>query len=946
MRRSLVALGLLSAISVAGCEDGPTQTFKAAPNGAGDKWNDGNSPPVSDPGKQGFGVQGGGNNKQEICTAPQTHARWAVMVKQPIQPPRFGAGLDLAGGDDWHGLTIEEAEAVNCQSTNDGDEFGDGSQVNQWGDNGEVWVDYLVSNRKVQFMSFWPGYLGTADATSRDGKHKYSIPVLTQITKDGQPFTIDWKQNPTKYHAEVNELYDAFLATYLPGLPADPDCFGSGACIPGDFGDQAFFGMGPLGLYFWVDNQNAPQPTPSVMTRIDMFLAKVLPFSQAAPLLKLDAEGPIGIAGKLGNATNACSVKLGLTYGDFLKDCVQVTGDTTKDTTELNKLLGGLSHNPERFQFDVQGVDVNVSDNGLPVDDVIHDKDVPTPDDYTSEFVSDQSTLGKMANDYTNNDPTKDKDLHGAGLVYLEYARLVQDALNQYIDPANQHSLGDPACLTDPVAQTGIDPNDPVWPAGCTGFEGFTTAAPVNTGDTMLDNVALGFDVTLANSGMSLGLKPGHPQATFCLDANGDINTGYYDCSAPAGANGDLFTTSYQRVLQVLGGGKVSNLPIEAQDQRFFWRHYVTALVKYFKVAGSAQETVAGVHAQTVDPDNLFFDSDGAGQFEIGEYVDRRFANKTTPPMDLLVVADVKNGIFNDYDFSRELYRGEEAIYSAVLENQSDGLGQEDTALLSNVFGSPLLYNLYVDSTAGKSAYYCATTVDPSNCDGQLPPFDDVTGVPDPDRLKRYPGSFGSAYTAFTLGDTAITVTKTYDNIASAMVNIPLTKDPYDASSDALPAIQKLVPWTPKQPGIGFPIALTGTIDKFIQTSQLDFSGTTISANVDYDVAIDPNTGEEATDGSLQIKAVETTDFLGEVFLCEDGGSLLGVRMYTPVATILDWLQNHPAAYSNCGIVIRYSPYDNYADYITSLTNGVRLGITQGGGFGRVVDVTLFVPGQ
>jgi hypothetical protein len=37
-------------------------------------------------------------------------------------------------------------------------------------------------------------------------------------------------------------------------------------------------------------------------------------------------------------------------------------------------------------------------------------------------------------------------------------------------------------------------------------------------------------------------------------------------------------------------------------------------------------------------------------------------------------------------------------------------------------------------------------------------------------------------------------------------------------------------------------------------------------------------------------------------------------------------------------------PYGNFADFATSTSNGVRLGITQGGGYGRVVDVTLFDP--
>ena len=69
----------------------------------------------------------------------------------------------------------------------------------------------------------------------------------------------------------------------------------------------------------------------------------------------------------------------------------------------------------------------------------------------------------------------------------------------------------------------------------------------------------------------------------------------------------------------------------------------------------------------------------------------------------------------------------------------------------------------------------------------------------------------------------------------------------------------------------------------------------------------------------IQFNAVETTDFLGEIFVCQDAptGDLLGVRMYSTVATILDWLGNHPGSYDACGIIIRYSPYGNYADYIT-----------------------------
>jgi hypothetical protein len=501
-------------------------------------------------------------------------------------------------------------------------------------------------------------------------------------------------------------------------------------------------------------------------------------------------------------------------------------------------------------------------------------------------------------------------------------------------------------------------------------------------------------------SGLQLGLKAGHPKAAFCLDANGQLlldangnfmqGSGYQNCPNPPNGTGDLMSTSFAQVLHVLGHDNVNNLPAEVQDVRFFWKQYATALIKYFEVAGGqaqlgahenakdldAHDPVSGVATYSpVDSDDIFFDSIGAGQFEIAEYVDRRFASTTQPPTDVVFTADVKNGIFDEYQFSRELYRGENAIYSSVLacpagnkiascNGQTDGLGQEHNALLTNVFGSPLLSAGWTNVTDASgnvaySAYYCATNFDPQNCNGQIPPLDqngnvllDENGLP---LLYRYQAAFAGASTAFTLGQSPqpIKVVQTFDDIQQATVSVPLYSTYYDPTSALLAPLTTLIPWTPKQPGIGFPIALTGTLDKFIETSNLDFSGTTITASVDYDVAIDPMTMMPATDGSITFLAVETTDFLGDVFVCQapsptvpNTQDVLAVKMYTPVATILDWLQAHPGSYQNCGIIIRYSPYDNYADYITSLTNGVRLSITQGGGFGRVVDVTLFKPGQ
>jgi hypothetical protein len=118
--------------------------------------------------------------------------------------------------------------------------------------------------------------------------------------------------------------------------------------------------------------------------------------------------------------------------------------------------------------------------------------------------------------------------------------------------------------------------------------------------------------------------------------------------------------------------------------------------------------------------------------------------------------------------------------------------------------------------------------------------------------------------------------------------------------------------------------------------------------SIDYDLHVDPTTKKVDKDGRIDFKAVESDDYLGDVFVCQDpaSGDVLRARLYVPVGDILDWLSSHPGAYDACQIVIRYSPLGTNVDFVTSLTNGVRLGITEGGGFGRVVDTVLYVPGQ
>jgi hypothetical protein len=999
MRRTRFAFFAVGALALASCEDGPKQLYQPPPKGAGDAWNDGNNPGVTDSNpSQDFVSRIGGTNAQEICTGEERAKRWAKMVQQPMCAPTTVAGINAVGGPGtnpneacpdpklttWSGITIEQAERGytdalgvvhegNCQSQSLGDQFGDGTLVNQWGDNGEVWIKYIVSTHRVQWFSVFDGYLGKLEFHSRDGMHKFVLQINQKLQRDNADFLLDWDNAP-EFKMKATEIADALFATFAPELPPEQvgttSCFDSGHCTQTVFPDVAALRIWSLGMHLWISAPHAPQPTPSKFNRIDFRLPRILPFSFGDPTLKIDGEGPVAVATVPGKPD--CNIKLGVTYGDFLSQCVNVTGSMVGDAVNIAKLTGNIAHDTERYLFDVSGVDISFAAKALDPFDVLRDKSRPAPQDVVASVYMDAGTLGAFQNDL---DPdTGVKDLHGAGIVYREYARLVQKRINddlkrKYGPSTPTHELGDPACLW-PDDLTGFDPSSWHYAQNCTGFEGFVTPAPP-TGNAQLDRISLGRDARFVVG--SLGLKPGKPLAAFCLDATGDINTGYNYCGAADnyGLQGGMWDTSYHRVVNVLGHGDVLNLPPEIQDRRFFWRQYVTALMKYLKVAGlNRADGKADVHAQAtktasvvLDENFLWFDAEGSGQYENAEYVDRG-TDLSRPPVNLEVKGDILNGTFYDYLFLRELYRPETAVYDSLRMDPNEAPGQQEDGTLTNMFGSPVLAGLgYSDHTVNNvttTAWQCASAdwhtqaeLDAviAKCEGQLPPLDpdyvptragDAAVAPLREGFypiyTYYPSSFGGI-SPFMPGAAQIKILQTYPNVETAKVSILRHENPYDPNTPMAPEIQVLVPWLPKQPGVGFLFPVSGTRDKLVETANLDFLGVSLAANIDY---------LDNPDGTINILAIETVEFLGDVFLCQDPetGDVLRTKMYGSVQTILDWIQNHPGVNDACGLVVRYSPFNNFPDFIFSLNNGVRVNTTQGGGFGRVIDATLFVPGS
>lgn len=262
-----------------------------------------------------------------------------------------------------------------------------------------------------------------------------------------------------------------------------------------------------------------------------------------------------------------------------------------------------------------------------------------------------------------------------------------------------------------------------------------------------------------------------------------------------------------------------------------------------------------------------------------------------------------------------------------------------------------------------KTAMYCATHLDadcaihaPTNADGTL-----VTRANGEPLLAGYcgiwnPSPFALGTANMQLVNTHLTPTQQQFE-EEAEVVIPNFDNPYDQTTANHP-FNVLVPWLPDENGVGFVVPSTGQTNIFVQTAQLNFSGQVVVPVIDYVPVPITDADGGVTGTGAQIMAYESGDFLGEVFLCYDTvsagdragtgrpGDILAAHMYTSVQDILTWITDHPQAQANCNLIVRYSPFDNFPDYITSVSNGVTVNIDQGGGSGRVVDVTVFLPGQ
>jgi hypothetical protein len=351
--RTALAAGV--ALAGLGCEDGPAQTFAPAPSGAGDNWNNGNPPPAAADAGQGFNAGYPSTSKTLLCSTDLKRQRWAWMLTQPVQPPRFYAGLDMAGDDLWNGLTIDAAEKAPgdpnqtggglCQSNPLGFQgtcpsgFG-GCNGNTWGNNGEVEFFWNVATHFVDQMTLSLGYTGTMSGNTKmpvmypdhNGEmHGYSLGVGDVIRRDGQPYLIQWTDKKQRA-VQITDIFNWTMANYAQeaGVPFDTktcmvdtdcnapgtssicecqhmpgstscmtagqcgikNCGSDGNCLIYDDGSVTIFGIRPMVIYFQ-GQAGVPQPQLSTPYLIYNFFSKWEPFSNLPQVVKIDGEGAV-----------------------------------------------------------------------------------------------------------------------------------------------------------------------------------------------------------------------------------------------------------------------------------------------------------------------------------------------------------------------------------------------------------------------------------------------------------------------------------------------------------------------------------------------------------------------------------------------------------------------------------------------------------------------------
>jgi hypothetical protein len=651
MRRLRASFVLAAAMAAgigglaAGCEDGPNQPYSPAPPGAGRVWTAPATDAAVAAGSQGFDASYPTTGKTTLCSTDFKRDRWAWMLRQPVRPPRFYSGLDLAGGDLWSGLTLDDAESPPGSATADTGglcqsvPMGAGGRCpsgigtcdqNYWGNNQEVIVSWNIATHQLDQMEMHVGYTGAFETgpypDHTGAQHSYSMTPGDVVRRDGIPFLIDWTGTPD---AQITDIFNAAMASYAsvggiawdtssctgdascqnlevcqcahdPGHPGeclagtqgqcgDADCSTDGYCLVNPA--VWIFGIRPLAFYV-VGQPGVPQPQLSTPTYFYNFWVKWEPFSNLAQSVELGPDGPVAAGTPVGAADpgTRCVQQIGQKFSDFRDHCVQVHGDAADpkgvDAVNLNKVLNGLTHDTEHWTANVMGINQNFTSMKVANDPdaVVLDTDRPEPDDLAEDFSFDLRARGLTYNDF--NAQTRAPEFRASSLIFIEWAHLLLDDIAHQLGLVAPKTLGDKTC-TGLDEATGV-PNYTTT-HGCSGVEGLIVPGDGKAGDFSRDPV-FGKTWNPEDNWDRLGkwygpvIRPGDLKGALCIDPVGQT-----ECTSTVSPqnSASIWQNMLHHVTWVLGGGNVYALPAEMQDVRYYFKWFGVAFVKYLKAYGN-----------------------------------------------------------------------------------------------------------------------------------------------------------------------------------------------------------------------------------------------------------------------------------------------------------------------------------------------------------------------
>jgi hypothetical protein len=678
------------------------------------------------------------------------------------------------------------------------------------------------------------------------------------------------------------------------------------------------------------------------------------PWSMGAITMKLDPSGPVvEVPASPANDGVACQYSLGESFGVFSATCVEPWGlNDPRSRSALSALYSGITHGDEAYQLDAAGLALQVYATSLAPDEILTNADRPTNVDTLSALAVDRLAPAGIANDWQGNQVSSGVfDEHGSGMLYLEWADLVQQYMREHANPPVTTDLGDLDCIANPVH--GQTANGKI----CSGIEGIITNAPVqlathtdplgDAGTVLYPANALGVDgvpgASRIDGALGQGLRPGTWSADFCYGMPEKAGS-----PAPACSGGDMLGSMIGAVQRAFGSAPV---PAPFDDRGFFFRQWVVALIKYLQSAGDPTATLGAIDANEVNKSDLALNAIGNG-VEQAEYVFRNDVDTfMQPPTVLNVTADLVTSNIEKFTFSRYNFRGETLMYETQRTVPSDPLGLEPL-LVSNLVNSPVLQSVF-------PSYACA--IDPQSCNSALP--QPVRPAP-PSPYLGYEAAFGA--TAFHIAaweDVPTPAPFTIDTegpagrypaIKSAMVTVPVFGNPFDRTSPVTGQASALLHYVPIGAGGGFPVTIDGSRDQFFNTYAIDFSGNSFTATLDYVML------PVGYDGGLEVvvRALQAQNYLGLVFACAAPsttyqappgapllyGDILSVHMNENVADMLAWIVAHPSVVASCGVEILYGSSGNTPQAISFLLNGVRFDLTAGVDGQVVSSVTMFDP--